>query len=346
MRSPQSLQDGLRPGGDVAAVVLAAGSGRRMGASINKALLPLAGRPVLARTLDRFESHPSVGRIVVVAAAEELEPVRRIVSGPDAAKVTAVIPGGATRHASEWNGLRALAPDIEFGVVRIVLVHDAARPFVTAGEIDRVIAAARAGGAAIPTIAVDASELRPVVQQHTNMTVGRVLYVSAHLLASSERAARLADFWQLVDLYSGLQGGGIPRLFSEKYWEETVLGALATLPGRLATLMTEHARALYQEWMNQTLGGVVPPSRVGPSGVAVPYPNGERTLSPAAFLAQHLQERRDTLHGYDLTQPVQAALLGIHNGSLPQRLPEWGRFLLIALLAEPGWIIERRFLPE
>jgi 2-C-methyl-D-erythritol 4-phosphate cytidylyltransferase len=136
-----------------------------MGASVNKVLLPLAGLPVLALTLDRFESHTSVGRIVVVAAADELEAVRRIISGLDAAKVAAVVPGGATRHASEWNGLRALAPDIESCVVRIVLVHDAARPFVTAGEIDRVIAAARAGRAAIPTIAVDASELMGVSER-------------------------------------------------------------------------------------------------------------------------------------------------------------------------------------
>ena len=65
--------------------------------------------------------------------------------------------------------------------------------------------------------------------------------MSAHLLASSERAARLADFWQLVDLYAGLQGGGVPRLFTEKYWEETVLAALTMLPGRLASLFKEHA---------------------------------------------------------------------------------------------------------
>jgi hypothetical protein len=42
--------------------------------------------------------------------------------------------------------------------------------------------------------------------------------------------------------------------------------------------------------------------------------------------------------------PVLLGQLGIHNGSLPQRLPEWGRFMLIALLADPGRIIERRFL--
>jgi hypothetical protein len=163
----------------------------------------------------------------------------------------------------------------------------------------------------------------------TNMTVGRILYASAHLLASGERGARLADFWQLVDLYAGLQGGGIPRLFGEKYWEETVVAALATLPGSIAPLLQDHARALYAEWVDQTLAGVIPPSRVTSSGVAVPY---------------HLQERRDTLHRYDLSRPVQAALLGIHNGSLPQRLPEWGRLMLIALLTEPSRIIERRFL--
>jgi 2-C-methyl-D-erythritol 4-phosphate cytidylyltransferase len=136
-----------------------------MGGTVNKVLLPLAGRPVLAWTLDRFEAHPSVGRIVVVAAAEELEPVRGIVSGPDFAKVAAVIRGGATRHASEWNGLRALEHHIESGVVRIVLVHDAARPVVTAGEIDRVIAGARVQGAAIPTVAVTASELMGVTDR-------------------------------------------------------------------------------------------------------------------------------------------------------------------------------------
>jgi CTP:molybdopterin cytidylyltransferase MocA len=67
-----------------------------MGAQVNKVLLPLAGRPVLAQTLDRFESHPSVGRIVVVAGSAELELVRRMVSGLDSTKVVAVVSGGAT----------------------------------------------------------------------------------------------------------------------------------------------------------------------------------------------------------------------------------------------------------
>ena len=149
----------MPPASDVAAVILAAGSGRRMGAPVNKVLLPLAGRPVLARTIDRFESHPSVAGIVIVAAAEDIDLVRRLIDVPEVLKVTAVVAGGPTRHVSEWNGLRAIASDIESGAVRIVLVHDAARPFATSGEIDRVIAAARVSGAAIPTLAVDAAEV-------------------------------------------------------------------------------------------------------------------------------------------------------------------------------------------
>lgn len=68
-------------------------------------------------------------------------------------------------------------------------------------------------------------ELRPMVQQHTKHDRRSDLYASAHLLASGERRSRLADFWQLVDLYASLQSGGIPRLFSEKCWEETIVAA-------------------------------------------------------------------------------------------------------------------------
>jgi 2-C-methyl-D-erythritol 4-phosphate cytidylyltransferase len=133
-----------------------------MGTSVNKVLLPIAGRTVLARTLDRFELHPSVGRIVVVAAEHELELVSEIIDASGAAKVTGIVAGGPTRHASEWNGLLALAPAIESGTIGVVLMHDGARPFVSSGEIDRVIAAARSCGAAIPTLAVAGADIMGV----------------------------------------------------------------------------------------------------------------------------------------------------------------------------------------
>lgn len=145
---------------DVAAIVLAAGSGTRLGAGINKVLLPLHGRPMLARTLDAFESHPAVDRVVLVGAERELPRLNReVVAAFGLRKPTALVAGGQTRHESERNGLEALAVEIGAGAVRIVLVHDAARPLVSPGEIDRVIAAAREGGAAILALPMDDPEL-------------------------------------------------------------------------------------------------------------------------------------------------------------------------------------------
>jgi 2-C-methyl-D-erythritol 4-phosphate cytidylyltransferase len=143
----------MRPAYDVATVILAAGSGRRMGTSVNKVLLPIAGRHVLARTVDQFELHRSIGRIVIVAADHELEQVRQIIDATGAAKVTDIVAGGPTRHASEWNGILALAPAIESGTVGIVLVHDGARPSDavrdhgdTAAVVERETDISRTGG--------------------------------------------------------------------------------------------------------------------------------------------------------------------------------------------------------
>ena len=189
-----------------------------------------------------------------------------------------------------------------------------------------------------------AGELRPVVLQEVNMTVSRILNVTAHLLASGDRDSRFADFWQLVDLYAGFGIGGIPRLFGEKFLEDVVNQACRTMPGAVGRLFEEFARNLYQEWLDATVSGVVPPSLVTVSGIQVPYPKGSRLLTRTAFFATHVQERRDTTHGYDLDDDTQAALLGIHDGSLPERLPEWGRLMLVALVADPSVFIERRFL--
>lgn len=133
--------------GGVAALVLAAGVGARMGAGRNKVLLPLRGRTILERSLDVFLSHPAVDRVLLVGDRAELgEPVP-------------VVAGGTSRHTSERNGLLALAGAVDGGEVGVVLVHDAARPFVTAAEIDRLLAEVRASGAAILAARVDESTL-------------------------------------------------------------------------------------------------------------------------------------------------------------------------------------------
>ena len=130
-------------------VVAAAGSSTRMD-GVDKVLTPIAGRPLLAWTLDAFSHGTSIDRIVVVAAADRVEAIRAAAWLPDRAVVVA---GGDRRQASVAAGVAALEQARTPGD-RVVLVHDAARPAVSAAVIERVIEAAAGHGAAIPAVPV------------------------------------------------------------------------------------------------------------------------------------------------------------------------------------------------
>ena len=91
------------------AVIVAAGKGTRMGAQVNKVLLPLNGKPVLRRTAEAFCASDEVDGVCVVASKNEVEQVRQVLHGLD--KVIAVVPGGNTRQQSVCCGLRALPED-------------------------------------------------------------------------------------------------------------------------------------------------------------------------------------------------------------------------------------------
>ena len=131
----------------VKVVLLAAGESRRLGGGPAKPWRHLAGRPVLSHALDAFDADPRIGGGVVVVAGEAMEEARKHLPGPD----WTLAEGGAERSASARNGLEALAgagdaPDL-------VLIHDAARPFVPPAVLDRVIGALAGGaGAAIPAL--------------------------------------------------------------------------------------------------------------------------------------------------------------------------------------------------
>lgn len=140
------------PGGGVAAIVLAAGSGVRMMAPMNKVFLRLGGRPILGRTLEAFSRIPAVDVIVLVAAPPDRELCERLVRDSEISKPLRLVAGGPTRHASEYSGLLALDDDIASGRVDVVMVHDAVRPFVNRVEVDQLVATAREVGAAVPMI--------------------------------------------------------------------------------------------------------------------------------------------------------------------------------------------------
>lgn len=122
-----------------------------MGAFGPKLLIPVGGRPALARVLDTFLEVEAVGEIVAVIPESLLDDAERAVSSrpnPRGARVT-IAPGGSTRQDSVRRGLAALERSLEF-----VAVHDVARVLVTPALIERVLGAARRTGAAIPACPV------------------------------------------------------------------------------------------------------------------------------------------------------------------------------------------------
>lgn len=110
-----------------------------------KQFLELAGTPIIFHTLKVFEQCDVIQEIIVVLAADEVETFRSLVEKYRARKIRSVVSGGATRAESVLHGLRA-APE---ETTEIVAVHDGVRPFVTAEEITRTVAAAKSEGAAI-----------------------------------------------------------------------------------------------------------------------------------------------------------------------------------------------------
>ena len=129
----------------VGVIIVAAGRGLRMSATVPKQLLDLGGATIVRRSVAAFDTHPRVARMVVVLPSE------LVASGPSIVGATArpcgIAAGGERRQDSVRLGLEALAQDVD-----LVLVHDAARPFVSAALIDRVIDRARDTGAAVPAL--------------------------------------------------------------------------------------------------------------------------------------------------------------------------------------------------
>jgi 2-C-methyl-D-erythritol 4-phosphate cytidylyltransferase len=138
-------------GKKVGVIIPAAGSGVRMGSVRPKQFLELGGKPILLHTLERFQWSTAVDAIVLAAPEEFLDDVRALVRRELLPKVLDIVPGGKERRDSVWSGMRRL----EGAEIDLVLVHDAVRPFVSAGLIDRVCAAAAEYGAAIPAMPVE-----------------------------------------------------------------------------------------------------------------------------------------------------------------------------------------------
>jgi 2-C-methyl-D-erythritol 4-phosphate cytidylyltransferase/2-C-methyl-D-erythritol 2,4-cyclodiphosphate synthase len=192
----------------VGVVLAAAGSSQRMGGGTNKILLPLEGMPILAYSLSTFAQCPFVAQIVIVARREDMAAVEGLAQ--EWGKKVSVVEGGRERQESVYLGLQALGPDIEW-----VLVHDAARPFVTQEMIENVLAACKEHSAA--TVAVPVTDTIKVVEGdlvqktlprdklwavQTPQAFLRELLVSAHQSAAAEGVI-VTDDCALVERFGG-----------------------------------------------------------------------------------------------------------------------------------------------
>ena len=132
------------------ALVVAAGSGTRAGGNRPKQYVEVAGRPLIRYSLEALLAHPQVDEVLVVIGAGHEEMFRAASAG---LALPAPVTGGATRQASVLRGLEALAANDET-VPELVLIHDAARPFLPARVIDDLLAALDAHEGALPGLPV------------------------------------------------------------------------------------------------------------------------------------------------------------------------------------------------
>lgn len=152
-----------------AAIIVAGGSGVRMGADIPKQFLDLAGKPVLLHTLMAFHRCDSDIRLIVVLPEEHISFWNKLYSDAGVEVPHSVTAGGAERFHSVKSGLALLRDET------LVAVHDGVRPLVSTETIEAVFLAAKTDGAAVPTVPV-VDTLRRVANNSSHW-VNRAEYV-------------------------------------------------------------------------------------------------------------------------------------------------------------------------
>ena len=229
------MHSGSGAAGATWALIAAAGSGERLGIDRPKAFAVLGGRPLLAESLDRLDRCPLVDAIVVAAPPEWEEPSILLAEELAASKVVACVTGGATRAESVAAALAEVPEE-----ALVVLVHDAARPLVGDGVVERLMGPLGEGfDGAVPVLPV-ADTLKRVRDGVVEETVDRAGLVSAQtpqaFLAPTLRRAFSRDLAGVTDCASLVERAG---------------GRVATVEGdpRLLKITTPDDLALVESWL-------------------------------------------------------------------------------------------------
>lgn len=142
------------------AIVVAAGSGVRLGGRVPKAMVAINSRPAVIYSLDVLSRHPGIREIILVVNSTMLLPVSSAIKKYRIKRIKSVVLGGARRQDSVLNGLRAVAVDSQ-----LVLVHDAARPFINKAMVSALIKEAKKSQAAIAAVPVKNTVKESVVRR-------------------------------------------------------------------------------------------------------------------------------------------------------------------------------------
>ena len=151
----------------IAALIVAAGKGVRMGADMRKQYLPLGGQPILAHTIQAFAECRRIDQMVVAVPVDEIAFCREIINKVPLRFPVKWVVGGSRRQDSVCNGLDALTDE------GIVLIHDGVRPLVTQMLIESCIEGAQRWDACIPVVAVTDTLKRIDAQHKIIQTVSR-----------------------------------------------------------------------------------------------------------------------------------------------------------------------------
>ena len=151
----------------VSAIIVAAGSSRRMG--FDKLFAPLAGHPVLWHSLRAFNDTEDIDEIIVVTKDDRMDEVEALVGASKFKKVSKVVGGGAERHISVWNGLQT----VESRGSEYIAIHDGARPLTTPRLIRDCVEQAQLHGAACCASPIPDTVKRASVEQMVEASVER-----------------------------------------------------------------------------------------------------------------------------------------------------------------------------
>jgi 2-C-methyl-D-erythritol 4-phosphate cytidylyltransferase len=206
----------------VAAIVLAGGSGVRIGGGRNKAYLPLGERTVVGLSLNTMAAVRGVRRLILVVRAEDIGLAERTIETevPHSSVPVEFVRGGESRHASEERALDHLAPAIHHGNIDLVLVHDAARPLCSPRLVAELVRAAGEHGGAVPGLPADDlvqvdgdGNFVPLLGHHIRVQTPQV-FAAKQLLAAYRQAAEVGfegtDTAACLERFSSLRIQHVP----------------------------------------------------------------------------------------------------------------------------------------